>query len=73
MPVAQSAPSTLQEHYLLVVSGHLADIFSRLGIIHHRTHRHLDGDVLAILAKRLVGHTCLTIGGEDMTLIAQME
>ena len=73
MPVAQATSSALQEHYLLFVACHLADIFTRLGIIDHRTHRHLDDGILAVLSERLVGHTCLAISGEDVTLVTQVE
>ena len=45
----------------MTIIGNIADILSRLGIIHHSTTRHINIDVLAIGAMTLVTTTIATM------------
>ena len=51
----------------------IADIFSRLGIIHNRTTGHIDIDVLAVGAVTLVATTVSTMLCKDVAFVFQVQ
>ncbi len=73
LPVAESASSSFEEHDFLSVVGDIADIFTCLGIVNHRTAGHIDIDVLAICAVAFVAAAVATVLGEDVALVFQVQ
>ena len=73
LEVAKSSASALQQQHLLSVVGNVANILARLGIIHHRTARHIDIHVLAVGAMTLVATAIAAMLGKHMTLVFQVE
>ena len=73
MLVTQAAPAAAQQTHDLTVFGHITQELTRLGIIHRRAARHLDGAVLAVFARHLVLAARLTVGSEHMTLVFQVD
>ena len=52
---------------------HFADELTRLAVINHRSARHLDDLILAVLAERTTLTTLAAVRGHDMLLIFQMQ
>ena len=73
LEVTKTATTTLQKQHLLTVVGDIADVLTRLGVIDHRSTRHIDIDILAIGAMTLVLTAVTTMLGKDMALVFQME
>jgi hypothetical protein len=70
--VAQPAAAALEQLHDLPVARHVAQELARLGVIHGRAARHLDGAVLAILARALVLIARLAVGGNDVAGVLQV-
>ncbi len=79
VPVAQAAATALQQDEFLAVLGDLAHRFEVLLAILvldqtacHRTQRHGDDNILGILARRAGTRAALTILGELVTLVLEV-
>ena len=70
--IAQPAAAALEQLHDLPVACHVAQELARLGVIHGRAARHLDGAVLAILARALVLIARLAVGGNDVAGVLQV-
>ena len=73
LEVAQSAAAALQQHNLLPVVGNITYILTRLGIVDHRSTRHVDIHVLAIGTMTLVLAAITAMLGKDVALILQVQ
>ena len=73
MPVTQAASSAFEQHHLFVVLFHLAYELARLAVIDHRSARHLDDLVFAVLTERTALTTLAAIRRHDVLLILQMQ
>ncbi len=73
MPVAKSAFAASEELYFLSVFRYVSEEFPCLGIEHRRAHGHFDCAVFSVLAERAPGSSRLSVGGEYVSLISQME
>ena len=69
LEITQSAASTFQQYYLLSVIGNIADVFSRFGIIHHGTTRHINVNILSVGTMTLVATAISTVLGKNMALV----
>ena len=52
---------------------HVAYVLARLGVVHHRSARHVDVYVLAVLAVTLVATAVASVLGEDVALELKVE
>ena len=73
MPVSQSAASALQQDNFLSVLSNVAYILSSLGIISHRSARHLDNLVFTVFSETFVLRAVSAMRGEHVTLVLQMQ
>ena len=73
LEVAESTATTLEQDDFLSVVVHVAHKLTCLGIVDHRTRRHIDVDIAAIGAVTLVGTAVATVFSEDVSLIAQVQ
>ena len=73
MPVSQTSAATLEQNHLLTVIGYIAKILAGLGIVGYRSARHLNDNVIAVLAETLVAAAVSAVLGKCMTLVTQMQ
>ena len=73
LEIAKSAASSLEQQHLLSVIGDVAHILSRLGVIHHRSARNVNINILSVLAVTLVPAAVSTVFGKHVTLIFKMQ
>ena len=63
----------IEQQHLLSVIGDVAHILSRLGVIHHRSARNVNINILSVLAVTLVPTAVSTVFGKHVTLIFKMQ
>ena len=68
LEVAQSATTALEQQHLLSVVHDVAHILAGFGIVHHRSARYVDVNVLAVLAVALVASAVAAVFGKHVAL-----
>jgi hypothetical protein len=71
--VAKSAFTATEELNLLSVFGHFTKELACLGVENGCADWHFDGAVFAVFTKRAIGAAALSVGGEDVALITEVE
>ncbi len=73
MPVSQTSAAALKQNHLLTVIGYIAKILTSLGIVGYRSARHLNDNIVSVLAETLVAAAVSAVLGKSVTLIAQVQ
>ena len=73
IPVAKTSASASEQLYFLSVVGHLAEEFAVLSVVNRRSARHFYNLVLSVLSKAAAFSARLSVGGENVPLIFQVE
>ena len=72
VPVAQTAPSALEQYGPLPLLGHFADDLSGLGVARDRSERDVDHHVGAVLARAARAAAVFSVAGEDVALVLEV-